>query len=58
MNLFLPDGDGPWPLLVFLHGGYWQELDASATDCLAVPFLARVRAAGVSAELWSVRTAM
>ncbi len=24
LDLFTPDGDGPWPLLVFIHGGYWQ----------------------------------
>lgn len=24
IDLFIPHGDGPWPLLVFIHGGYWQ----------------------------------
>ena len=24
LDLFSPEGDGPWPLLVFIHGGYWQ----------------------------------
>ncbi|MCB8890058.1 alpha/beta hydrolase [Vreelandella malpeensis] len=40
-NLFVPDGDGPWTLMVFIHGGYWQELDATATDFLAQRYLAR-----------------
>ncbi len=24
LDLFLPNGAGPWPLLVFVHGGYWM----------------------------------
>jgi len=24
LDLFVPDGQGPWPLLVFIHGGYWM----------------------------------
>jgi arylformamidase len=24
LDLFCPEGHGPWPLLVFIHGGYWQ----------------------------------
>ncbi len=24
LDLFCPEGKGPWPLLVFIHGGYWQ----------------------------------
>jgi acetyl esterase/lipase len=23
-ELHLPRGDGPWPVAVVLHGGYWQ----------------------------------
>jgi arylformamidase len=26
VDLFRPVGDGPWPLHVFIHGGYWQAL--------------------------------
>ena len=26
LDLFLPDGDGPWPVHVFVHGGYWRAL--------------------------------
>ncbi len=24
LDLFTPNGDGPWPLLIYIHGGYWQ----------------------------------
>jgi len=24
LDLFAPNGDGPWPLLIYIHGGYWQ----------------------------------
>ncbi len=24
LDLFCPEGQGPWPMLVFIHGGYWQ----------------------------------
>ncbi|MCH4562208.1 alpha/beta hydrolase [Halomonas sp. EGI 63088] len=41
VNLFLPESPGPWPLMAFLHGGYWQQLDAAATDFLAAPWLER-----------------
>ena len=23
-ELFLPDRDGPWPVAVLLHGGFWK----------------------------------
>ncbi|WP_136248318.1 alpha/beta hydrolase [Halomonas borealis] len=41
LDLFLPEGEGPWPLMAFIHGGYWQELDHTATDFLAERYLAR-----------------
>ncbi|RTR06926.1 alpha/beta hydrolase [Halomonas nitroreducens] len=40
-DLFLPAGPGPWPLMVFIHGGYWQELDHAATNFLAARYLPR-----------------
>ena len=40
INLFVPPSGQPRGLMVFLHGGYWQELDASATDFLAESWLA------------------
>ena len=24
LDLFCPPGNGPWPLMLFIHGGYWQ----------------------------------
>lgn len=36
LNLFLPEGSGPWPVLVYIHGGYWMALDKSSTDCVAL----------------------
>ncbi|GEK49858.1 alpha/beta hydrolase [Vreelandella venusta] len=39
LNLFVPEGEGPWPLMVFLHGGYWQELSAFAIDFMAFHWL-------------------
>ncbi|MDN3558099.1 alpha/beta hydrolase [Halomonas maura] len=41
LDLFVPEGAGPWPLMAFIHGGYWQELDHTATDFLAERYLAR-----------------
>lgn len=39
ISLFLPESDTPRPLMVFLHGGYWQELDAAAIDFMAAAWL-------------------
>jgi arylformamidase len=27
LDIFLPEGGGPWPVHVFVHGGYWRSLD-------------------------------
>ncbi len=35
LDLFSPEGDGPWPLLVFIHGGYWQLGSKDAWSLLA-----------------------
>lgn len=35
IDLFLPDGPGPAPLHVFLHGGYWQSLARTDFSALA-----------------------
>lgn len=39
ISLFVPESETPRPLMVFLHGGYWQELDATATDFMAAAWL-------------------
>jgi len=39
LDLFTPDGDGPWPLLVFIHGGYWQLGSKDAWSFLAAGWL-------------------
>jgi arylformamidase len=41
LNVFLPAGAGPWPVLVYIHGGYWMALDKSSTDCVALGFVPR-----------------
>ena len=42
LNLFVPESTaGPWPLMLFIHGGYWQALNNAATDFLAERYLAR-----------------
>lgn len=43
LHLFVPEHrserTAPWPLMVFIHGGYWQELDHTATDFMARRYL-------------------
>ena len=39
LDLFVPEGGGVVPLLVFIHGGYWQSLDKGDFSFLAPPFL-------------------
>jgi arylformamidase len=42
LDLFLPTGTGPHPALVYLHGGYWQELSKNESAFM-VPALVRER---------------
>ena len=39
LDFFPAAGPGPAPLLVFIHGGYWQALDKSDFSYLAPPFV-------------------
>lgn len=41
LDFFHPGGKEPVPLLVFIHGGYWQALDKGDFTYLAPPFLDR-----------------
>ena len=36
MDIFVPDGNGPFPVHIFIHGGYWQEL-SKAESTFAAP---------------------
>ena len=35
LDLFLPDGDAPAPVHLFIHGGYWQELSHKESAVMA-----------------------
>lgn len=39
MDIFVPDGAGPFPVHVFIHGGYWQELSKRESAFAAGNFL-------------------
>jgi arylformamidase len=39
MDIFLPEGDGPFPVHVFIHGGYWQQLSKQESSFAAPNFL-------------------
>ena len=57
IDLFLPEAPGAsttamsvkneWPLLIFLHGGYWQYLGKHDWSCVAAPFIARDMAVAI-----------
>ncbi|WP_417318432.1 alpha/beta hydrolase [Emcibacter sp.] len=39
MDIFIPDGEGPFPVHVFIHGGYWQQLSKQESSFAASNFL-------------------
>ena len=39
MDIFVPGGDGPFPIHVFIHGGYWQMLSKTESSFAAPNFL-------------------
>ncbi len=39
MDIFVPDGTGPFPVHVFIHGGYWQEISKAESVFAAPNFL-------------------
>ena len=42
LDLFLPaHGEGPHPLLVFIHGGFWKRLHKDDFSWIAPPFIER-----------------
>jgi arylformamidase len=38
LDIFLPVGHGPWPVHVFVHGGYWRSLDKQDFSFVALAF--------------------
>ena len=38
LDVFLPEGRGPWPVHVFVHGGYWRSLDKQDFSFVAGAF--------------------
>lgn len=39
MDIFIPDGDGPFPVHIFIHGGYWQQLSKNESAFAAPNFI-------------------
>ena len=39
MDVFIPEGKGPFPVHIFIHGGYWQELSKDESSFAAPNFL-------------------
>lgn len=39
MDIYIPDGSGPFPIHIFIHGGYWQELSKNESHIAVDNFL-------------------
>lgn len=39
VDIFIPSGKGPFPVHIFIHGGYWQELSVSESVFAAPNFI-------------------
>lgn len=39
VDIYLPDGDGPHPIHVFFHGGYWKSNTKDDFGFVALPFV-------------------
>lgn len=39
LDIFVPKGQGPFPVHVFIHGGYWQELSVNESTFAAPNFI-------------------
>ncbi len=39
LDIYLPDGDGPHPIHVFFHGGYWKSNTKDDFGFVALPFV-------------------
>ena len=39
LDLFLPEGPGPHPLMIFIHGGYWRAMDKDVHAFPALSFV-------------------
>lgn len=39
LDLFLPVGPGPYPLMIFIHGGYWRAMDKTVHAFPALGFV-------------------
>ncbi len=50
LDLYLPDGEGPHPAVIYLHGGAWQEGDKSADGDTRIAGLAAHGIAVLSAN--------